>query len=554
MSSNVWPPRLLANRYVIKGCIGRGGMGEVYEAKDRQLGRAVAVKLVDLSKQEDPRTGDSFVREARAAASLSHPNIVTVHDSGIDGDAAFMVMELLPGPTLDKVVHNEAPLPLDRVLVYIEQTAAGLAAAHEKNILHQDIKPSNLMLTATGAVKILDFGIAKVSESTQHTASQLMGSLHYMAPERFDRQPSTPQSDLYSLGCTLVTLLTGDPPFDGTSAEVLKQHLSDPPEPPSVRRPGIPLAVDDLVEQLLAKEPGMRPSCAEDVVSWVKTFRQTGTGTVMSVVDSTRPMPVTPLRVTMGITPKKRKLWTGRRAAIFLITLIVLAAVALGIDQVVAAGLGTAGQSPVTGISTPLGQTSTPPPVQTPSPTATPTPTPTPTPTATPVQTSAPTTDPSTVTPPAPSNQVLSLDDLATHDGNIWTGDDPPAPDKHKTIRGIDYNSYLISCFSGLSAYCSHNLNPPYYGIYWEFLVPQGFTQATGVVGLSDSSASTCRTGVKIVGAATRSYTIAGTAVQHFSVAVTPGQRLMFTFKFDDNSSNTDWPCYIEVANLQLAR
>ncbi len=239
-------------------------MGMVWQAEDQQLGRSVAIKFIQLGSGADADARERFSREARAAASLSHPNIVTVHDYGVDQGVAYMVMERLAGPDLETLVRDQGPLPIDTVLDYMGQAAAGLAAAHAGQILHRDIKPANLSLTAMGTLKILDFGIAKLADEAQHMTStnQLMGTVAYLAPERTMSEPATIQCDLYSLGCVMMTLLTGEPPFGGTTAETLLKHVSHQPPRPSERRSDLPEALDDLALCLLAKDPDKRPLSA----------------------------------------------------------------------------------------------------------------------------------------------------------------------------------------------------------------------------------------------------------------------------------------------------
>ena len=316
---NSWPPRVLANRYVLGRAIGGGGMGMVWQAEDQQLGRSVAIKFIQLGSGADADARERFSREARAAASLSHPNIVTVHDYGVDQGVAYMVMERLAGPDLETLVRDQGPLPIDTVLDYMGQAAAGLAAAHAGQILHRDIKPANLSLTAMGTLKILDFGIAKLADEAQHMTStnQLMGTVAYLAPERTMSEPATIQCDLYSLGCVMMTLLTGEPPFGGTTAETLLKHVSHQPPRPSERRSDLPEALDDLALCLLAKDPDKRPLSASAVTTWLDTFRQTGASLALPTRSLTAPGSSQPPRFNLppsavGEIPPKRE-GRGRR-------------------------------------------------------------------------------------------------------------------------------------------------------------------------------------------------------------------------------------------------
>jgi fructose transport system substrate-binding protein len=252
-------------------------MGSVWQAEDRFLHRTVAVKLIALSSQADTTARERFAREAQAAAGLSHPNIVTVHDFGVDGDTAFMVLEYLAGPDLASLVKARGPLPVDEALGCLDQAAAGLGAAHARGILHRDVKPANLMLNAHGALKVVDFGIAHLAEAAGQltTANGFVGTLTYSAPERSMGSAATVQSDLYSLGCVATVLLTGHPPFDGTTGQLLLKHLNDVPSRLSDRRPELPSEVDGFVAWLLEKDPARRPSSADAVRSWIQAHRAT---------------------------------------------------------------------------------------------------------------------------------------------------------------------------------------------------------------------------------------------------------------------------------------
>ena len=270
-----WPPKLIAGRYELDERLGSGGMGDVWGGVDLQSGTPVAVKLIKEDLQEEPQIRDRFHREAKIAASLEHPNIVTILDVGEDDGVLYLVMERLSGPDLHTLVRTAGPLPIETAVDYIGQTAAGLAAAHAASIVHKDIKPENLMLDGQGTLKILDFGIARVSDATEHTASRTIGSFKYWAPERLDGRPATALSDLYSLGCVAMTLLTKSPPFSGEPARVMSGHLNETPERASARRADVPPALDDLTAYLMAKDPQARwPRTAQDVMVWARTHPQ----------------------------------------------------------------------------------------------------------------------------------------------------------------------------------------------------------------------------------------------------------------------------------------
>lgn len=206
-----------------------------------------------------------FINEARSAAGCTHPNVVTVFDYGRKLETAYIVMERLPGPDLQTLVARGDRLPIDQALEYTEQALKGLGAAHDVDLMHRDIKPANLVLSKDGTVKIVDFGIAKFTQSST-VSGQLSGTIGYMAPERFEGGDASRQGDLYSLGCTMVTLLTGQPPFSGSPEEIMKGHLSGDRQPPSSRRWDVPAALDDLVLRLLSMNPQDRPTDARIVV------------------------------------------------------------------------------------------------------------------------------------------------------------------------------------------------------------------------------------------------------------------------------------------------
>lgn len=251
-------------------------MGSVWEAQDQSLRRTVAIKLIQLAGHADSTSEARFRREAQAAAGLAHPNVVTVHDFGVDNGIAFMVMECLPGPDLGALVRSAGPLPVDRALELLEQAAAGLAAAHARGILHRDVKPANLMLSGQDTLKVLDFGIASVAERSEQltAANQVIGTLAYLAPERSMGSPASVASDLYALGCVAMTLLTGAPPFEGTTGQILMKHLNEAPPRLTDRRPDLPVGLNDLVSALLAKDPAQRPRSATETVGQVLQFRQ----------------------------------------------------------------------------------------------------------------------------------------------------------------------------------------------------------------------------------------------------------------------------------------
>lgn len=255
------PGTMLAARYELMRPLGRGGMGEVWLALDHVLGREVAVKTIDLAASGDPSTAARFEREGRAAAALVHEHVVTVFDSGTEGSCAFLVMQLLPGPSVAELLQTGEALPLERALEIAEQTAAALAAIHGIGIVHRDIKPANLVFDGSGRLKVVDFGIASIDGTSGQltAASTMVGSAAYMAPEQADGGRATPATDLYALGCVMMTLLTGQAPFAGEHPlALLQQHVHASAPRLSERLAGVPDELDALVARLLAKAPEER--------------------------------------------------------------------------------------------------------------------------------------------------------------------------------------------------------------------------------------------------------------------------------------------------------
>ena len=261
-------------------------MGEVYRARDTKLGRDVAIKVLPANRRTDPDRTARFEREARAASSLNHPNIVTVYDIGESDGTPFMVMELVSGRSLRTMISERPPLAL--VLDVGAQTALALAAAHAAGIVHRDIKPENLMLRADGYVKILDFGVARLAAHDLNLSSMatvaateagvVPGTARYFAPEQARGETATPLTDVFALGVVLYELLTGTHPFEAPSSlSVLHAIITGSARAPSLVRPGIPPAVDKLLLMLLAKDPRERPPADEVASSLTERLRTTTT-------------------------------------------------------------------------------------------------------------------------------------------------------------------------------------------------------------------------------------------------------------------------------------
>ncbi|GAB2971912.1 hypothetical protein GCM10023080_039840 [Streptomyces pseudoechinosporeus] len=261
---------LIAGRYRLRTAIGRGAMGEVWQAYDETLDRPVAVKLL-LAQDTDPTAVSRFRLEAQTAGRLSDPHVVGVLDFGEHEGRLFLVMELVAGDSLARVLSGTGALPAEQVAQIAAQTAAGLAVAHQQGIVHRDIKPGNLLLDADGTVKIGDFGIAQFMDdpaAALTATGQIVGTSLYLAPERALGKPAGPASDVYSLGCVLYQLLTGRPPFQAdTAIAVLHQHLDASPVPPRQHGAVLPPAFENYLLGLLAKQPEDRPT-ARQVADW----------------------------------------------------------------------------------------------------------------------------------------------------------------------------------------------------------------------------------------------------------------------------------------------
>ncbi|GAA4252115.1 hypothetical protein GCM10022255_047360 [Dactylosporangium darangshiense] len=260
---------MIAGRYRLQTVLGRGGMANVWRAVDERLGRPVAVKLLPGDAgATDPAALRRFEQEAHAAARLSHPNIVTVHDVGREQDVAYLVMELVDGTSLAEHLGRGA-LSAGRAVAIAAQVCDALDAAHRAGVIHRDIKPANILLAGNGTVKVCDFGIARFTHQQQTglTATHtVIGTSAFMAPEQAAGGPVDARTDLYALGCVLYAMLTGGPPFTGDNPmAVLHRHLHEPPAPPRTLRLDVPADLDRLVVDLLAKNPADRPPTAGDV-------------------------------------------------------------------------------------------------------------------------------------------------------------------------------------------------------------------------------------------------------------------------------------------------
>jgi tetratricopeptide (TPR) repeat protein len=248
-------------RYRVLAELGRGGMGIVYRAEDTLLKRTVAYKVLPDAIRRDAKAMEEFLQEARIAASLHHPNIVTVYDAGQTADQAYIAMEFVEGRSLQEILDAERALPLTRALAVLRQACLSLTHAHQRHIVHRDVKPANMMVTRAGVVKLTDFGLAAVATQAMGRMTSIRGTPFYMAPEQIMGEAVSAQADQYSLGCTLYHAVAGRPPF--TEGDVLYHHIHTAPPAPRDANPKLPVWLDAIILRTLQKPPGRRfPSLA----------------------------------------------------------------------------------------------------------------------------------------------------------------------------------------------------------------------------------------------------------------------------------------------------
>ena len=345
------------SHYRITGRLGSGGMGVVYEAEDVTLGRRVALKFLPPELACDASALDRFLLEARAASALNHPNICTIYAVEKDGDQSFISMELIEGQGLDTKLHS-GPLPVDRLLDVSIQLADAIDAAHAKGIIHRDIKPANIFLTQRGQVKVLDFGLAKLTRAAgmaaeievtldegARTASltnpgSTVGTVAYMSPEQARGEQLDARTDLFSLGTVLYQMATGQLPFSGnTSAVIFNAILERDPVPAAQLNPQIPARLQEIIDKLLEKDRDLRYQSAADLRGDLKRLkRDTETGRKMAQPVSAPSVAVAAPESSSARQPssgsavvaaaRQHKLGTGVAA---LIAIVVAAAAGYGV-------------------------------------------------------------------------------------------------------------------------------------------------------------------------------------------------------------------------------
>lgn len=322
--------RLLDGRYLIEDRIARGGMATVYRARDMRLDRPVAVKVMHDVFATDPEFVARFIREAKAAAAFSHPNVVAVFDQGADGGHVYLVMEYVVGETLRDLLRRRGRLSPPEALGILQPVLAALSAAHASGLIHRDVKPENVLLARDGRVKVADFGLAQAVNRTASRTATLIGTVAYLAPEQVTRGVADARSDVYAAGIMLFEMLTGAPPYQGDSPlAVAYRHAHEDVPPPSSRVQSLPPAIDAVVLAATARDPDRRPADAHALLALVARARRE-----LSTPDAdgdavTTLVPLSTETLVVAGAPRRRPRWR-----MFVALLVVLA---------VAAAAGAAG-------------------------------------------------------------------------------------------------------------------------------------------------------------------------------------------------------------------
>jgi eukaryotic-like serine/threonine-protein kinase len=335
---------LFDGRYRILRKLGSGGMANVYLAEDQELGRRVAIKILNDRHANDDQFVERFRREAKNAAGLSHPNIVSIYDRGEAEGTYYIAMEFLDGRSLKELIVSRGPAPVSVAIDYARQILAALRFAHRNGIVHRDIKPHNVLVDSEGRLKVTDFGIARAGASQMTEAGSIIGTAQYLSPEQAKGSPVDQTSDLYSVGIVLYELLTGVVPFTGdTPVEIAMKHLSAIPDPPSKHRAEIPRELDLVVMRALAKDPHERYQTAEEMDADLARVARGGsvspateeaaTAIISRPPPTAAPTAVTQLRQPVPYTPpaayydydepRRRAIWPWLVALLFVAGAVV---------------------------------------------------------------------------------------------------------------------------------------------------------------------------------------------------------------------------------------
>jgi len=345
------------DRYELHRKLARGGMSDVYLARDLLLDRPVAVKVLFPEYAKDPTFVERFRREAQAAANLNHPNIVAIYDWGQQSGTYFIVMEYVEGRSLSEIIRTDGPLHPRRAAEVTADIAAALGFAHRNGVVHRDVKPGNIIISPSGQVKVADFGIAQAitggaDQSNLTQAGAVMGTATYFSPEQAQGKPVDPRSDLYSLGCVLYEMLTSKPPFAGdTPVAIAYQHVQSPVTLPSASGVAVPPALEAIDMQLLAKSPSDRYASAEDLRADLRRFLEgqpvsalgaAAAGAVVgaTLADATAAVPATAAPAA-GVPPYTAEEPPKKRTGLYVGLLVVLLLLVAGILFFVGRNLGS---------------------------------------------------------------------------------------------------------------------------------------------------------------------------------------------------------------------
>ena len=337
--------RVLGDRYELGSRLGKGGMATVFRGTDRLLGRTVAVKVLAAEFANDRKFVERFQREAQAAAGLNHPNVVSVFDIGSADGLHYIVMEFVEGRTLADIIREEGALPPQRAAEIAVAVCRALSTAHEKGMVHRDVKPGNVLLTPDDGVKVADFGIARVTAGEPLTATgSVMGTASYLSPEQAKGEKVDARSDIYSLGCVLYEMLTGRAPFEAdTPVSIAYKHVEEEPTAPSTVNPAVPHELEAVVMKALAKDPADRHHSTAEMASDLRQAAAAAADEATKVIspeDRTAVLPVSPGGPASTaplpapvIREEWRRFWPFAAAAGGLAILGIVLALTLGGDE-----------------------------------------------------------------------------------------------------------------------------------------------------------------------------------------------------------------------------